>query len=68
MTIRGARRGAQAYGFGIARPELALLCDEPTGGLGPDLQGLTDPFPYHPTAVGSLRMAASVIPLLEPEP
>lgn len=60
--------GAQAYGFGVARPELALLCEPATDGLGPDLQGLDDPFPYHPTGIGSLRMAASVIPLLDPEP
>lgn len=56
--------GARAYGFGVARPELSLLCEETTAALGPDLQGLTDPFPYHPTAVGSLRMAASVVPQL----
>ena len=31
-----------------------------------DLQGLADPFPFHPTAIGSLRMAASVTPLLDP--
>lgn len=60
--------GARAYGFGVARPELSLLCEEPAGPLGPDLQGLTDPFPYHPTAVGSLRMAAAVIPLLDRAP
>jgi hypothetical protein len=56
--------GAEAYGFAVARPELTLLCEPPLGGLGPDLQGLTDPFPYHPTAIGSLRMAAAVTPLL----
>lgn len=57
--------GAQAYGFPVARPELALLCEDAPGGLGPDLQGPTDPFPYHPTGIGSLRMAASVTPLLD---
>ncbi|MBC8091157.1 MAG: hypothetical protein H7Y15_04305, partial [Pseudonocardia sp.] len=60
--------GAQAYGFPVARPELALLCEVAPGGLGPDLQGLTDPFPYHPTGIGSLRMAASVTPLLRADP
>lgn len=60
--------GAQAYGFAVARPYLGLLCEDSAGGLGQDLQGLTDPFPYHPTGVGSLRMAASVAPLLAPPP
>jgi hypothetical protein len=59
--------GAQAYGFEIARPVLGPLCGGSSGaGLGPDLQGLADPFPFHPTAIGSLRMAASVTPLLDP--
>ena len=58
--------GAQAYGFDVARPALRPLCDPARAGLGPDLQGLTDPFPFHPTGVGSLRMAAAVTPLLGP--
>lgn len=59
--------GARAYGFEIARPVLGPLCNGSSGaGLGPDLQGLADPFPFHPTAVGSLRIAASVTPLLGP--
>lgn len=58
--------GAQAYGFDVARPALRPLCAPARAGLGPDLQGLTDPFPLHPTGVGSLRMAAAVTPLLGP--
>lgn len=58
--------GAQAYGFDVARPVLRPLCGSARAGLGPDLQGLADPFPFHPTGVGSLRMAAAVTPLLDP--
>jgi hypothetical protein len=29
---------------------------------------MADPFPFHPTGVGSLRMASSVVRLLEPQP
>lgn len=53
--------GAGKYGFAVATPELALLCDSDQDGLGPDLQGLADPFPFHPTGVGSLRLASSVL-------
>jgi hypothetical protein len=60
--------GAQKYGFTVARPELGLLCEDRTDGLGPDLQGMADPFPFHPTGIGSLRMASSVVRLIEPTP
>jgi hypothetical protein len=61
--------GAQKYGFAVARPELRPLCDDGGGdGLGPDIQGLADPFPFHPTGVGSLRMASSVARLVVPPP
>ncbi|GAA1258276.1 hypothetical protein GCM10009609_21640 [Pseudonocardia aurantiaca] len=60
--------GAEKYGFAVARPELGLLCAEGTDGLGPDLQGMSDPFPFHPTGVGSLRMASSVVRLLTAPP
>jgi hypothetical protein len=35
---------------------------------GPDLPGLTDPFPFHPTGTGSLRTAAAVARLVAPDP
>lgn len=57
--------GASKYGYAVARPSLALLCDPAGDGLGPDLQGMTDPFPFHPTGVGSLRMASSVARLVD---
>ena len=60
--------GAEKYGFAVARPELALLCEKAPDGLGPDLQGMADPFPFHPTGIGSLRMASSVVRLIQPGP
>lgn len=60
--------GAEKYGFAVAGPELSLLCDPKPDGLGPDLQGLDDPFPFHPTGVGSLRLASSVVRVIDREP
>ena len=51
-----------------ARPELSLLCDPEADGLGPDIQGMADPFPFHPTGIGSLRTASSVVRLVNPLP
>jgi hypothetical protein len=75
--------GAEKYGFAVARPRLQSLCgpgagatpptaepgadpDAP-GSVGPDLQGLVDPFPFHPTGTGSLRTAAAVARVVAPE-
>ncbi|MFC4947558.1 hypothetical protein [Pseudonocardia sp. GCM10023141] len=59
--------GAEKYGFAVARPGLSPLCSgHGPDGLGPDIQGLADPFPFHPTGVGSLRMASSVVRLIDP--
>lgn len=44
----------------MVQPDLTALCGAHSDGLGPDLQGLADPHPFHPTAVGSLRIAAAV--------
>jgi lysophospholipase L1-like esterase len=60
--------GAQKYGFAVADPNLALLCEKGTDGLGPDLQGMSDPFPFHPTGIGSLRMASAVVRHIAPVP
>jgi lysophospholipase L1-like esterase len=57
--------GARAYGFAVAHPPLALLCD-PSARGNPDLQGVDDAFPFHPTATGSLRMAAAVARAIPP--
>lgn len=58
------RSGAEAYGYAVAEPAVRPLCAPDTDGLGPDLQGLTEPSPFHPTGVGSLRIAASVSGIL----
>jgi hypothetical protein len=58
--------GATKYGFTVATPRLAPLCSTSPDGLGPDIQGLSDPYPFHPTAVGSLRLAAAVNEVLRP--
>jgi hypothetical protein len=65
--------GAEKYGFAVAHPELGLLCEKGSDGrggdgLGPDLQGMADPFPFHPTGIGSLRMASSVVRHIAPLP
>jgi lysophospholipase L1-like esterase len=60
--------GAQKYGFALADPQLGMLCEKGTDGLGPDLQGMADPFPFHPTGIGSLRMASSVVRKIVPPP
>ncbi|WP_345606747.1 GDSL-type esterase/lipase family protein [Pseudonocardia adelaidensis] len=52
--------GAAAYGFTVARPAVTPLCSSSGDGMGPDLQGLRDQHPFHPTATGSLRLAAGV--------
>jgi lysophospholipase L1-like esterase len=58
--------GAEKYSFAIARPELSLLCDPHSDGLGPDIQGMADAFPFHPTGIGSLRIASAVVRLIAP--
>jgi GDSL-like Lipase/Acylhydrolase family len=60
--------GAEKYGFDVAEPHLGKLCQASADGLGPDLQGIDGPNPFHPTATGSIRLAASVLRLIEPTP
>jgi hypothetical protein len=60
--------GAEKYGFAVAEPQLTPLCTPTQPGLGPDLQGLADANPFHPTAVGELKMAAAVVPFLGSNP
>jgi hypothetical protein len=59
------RAGAEKYGYAVAEPALNLLCTTASDGMGPDLQGVASPFPFHPTALGSLRMAATVARLVD---
>ena len=55
------RAGADKYGFTVVDPPLRPLCDPRGDGLGPDLQSTADPAPFHPTGIGSLRMASAVV-------
>jgi len=59
------RAGAEKYGFAVAAADLRPLCSTGADGMSPDLQGLADRFAFHPTAIGSLRLAASVARLVE---
>jgi len=59
--------GAEAYRFDVAHPQLAKLCQASPDGLGPDLQGVADPNAFHPTALGTVRLATSVLRLLRGE-
>jgi hypothetical protein len=58
--------GAAKYGFAVARPELLPLCSTAADPLGPDIQGIDSPDAFHPTGVGSLRMASAVVRLIAP--
>jgi lysophospholipase L1-like esterase len=58
--------GAAKYHFQVARPRLSTLCQPGHPQFGPDLQGLADPNPFHPTAIGVLRMAAAVMQVIKP--
>lgn len=59
--------GAGKYGFDVADPQLAPLCAPTPDGLDPDLQGLADAHPFHPTGMGTVRMASSVVRLVAPD-
>jgi hypothetical protein len=53
--------GAEAYGYPVADPHLAPLCAPSPDAIGPDLQGVADAEPFHPTAVGMVRIATAVL-------
>ena len=57
--------GAEKYEFAVANPVLTPLCEEGSDALGPHIQGLSDPAPFHPTGIGMLRMASSVVRSLD---
>jgi len=56
--------GARKYRFALAEPHLTKLCQTSPDGLGPDLQGIHEPNAFHPTAMGVVRMAGSVLRVL----
>ena len=58
--------GAKAYDFTVATPHLATLCQPGDPEVGRDLQGLEDPYPFHPTGVGMVRLAATVLAAIDP--
>jgi hypothetical protein len=60
--------GARRYGFDVVAPPLRPLCTPGPDGLGPDLQSLDDPHPFHPTGVGELRMTIPVLQRIGPPP
>jgi hypothetical protein len=58
--------GAEKYGFDVARPKLAPLCEQSQDKLGADIQGLDGSHPFHPTGIGMVRMASAVVQVLRP--
>jgi lysophospholipase L1-like esterase len=56
--------GAKKYNFAVASPAVAPLCRDSTDQLGPDIQGLGDSDPFHPTGIGMVRLASAVVRLL----
>ncbi len=58
--------GAKKYDFEVAVPRITRLCEPSPDGLGPDLQGIHQPNAFHPTAMGMVRLAASVLRLIRP--
>lgn len=56
--------GAEKYRFAVATPRLTPLCEPTPDQLGPDLQGLAASHPFHPTAIGMLRIASAVLRLI----
>ena len=59
--------GAKKYEFDVATPMLAPLCESRSDLLGADLQGLDGSHPFHPTGVGMIRMASSVVQVIKPD-
>ncbi|MEQ6903098.1 GDSL-type esterase/lipase family protein [Nocardioides sp. YIM 152588] len=58
--------GVEAYGFDLVLPQLEPLCQPEDPEVGGDLQGLADPYPFHPTGVGMVRLGAGVLAAIEP--
>jgi hypothetical protein len=59
--------GAHQYSFSIATPRLAPLCTHSSDRLGADIQGLDDSHPFHPTGIGTIRMASAVVQVIRPD-
>lgn len=52
--------GAKAYEDAFVVPHLKTLCEPTDTQVGADVQGLADAYPFHPTGVGMVRLAAPV--------
>jgi lysophospholipase L1-like esterase len=59
--------GAKKYKFSVATPKLAPLCAANSDKLGADIQSLDGTNPFHPTGIGSIRMAAAVAQVIKPD-
>lgn len=59
--------GAAKYHYDVAWPKLTPLCATNPDKLGPDIQGLDGPNPFHPTGVGMVRIASSVVRVVKPD-
>ncbi|GAB3837716.1 hypothetical protein [Dactylosporangium cerinum] len=59
--------GAHKYKFSTATARLAPLCSPDSDRLGADIQGLDGSNPFHPTGVGSIRMASAVVQEIRPD-
>lgn len=59
--------GAHKYRFSVATPRLAPLCTPDSDSLGADIQGLDGAHPFHPTGIGSIRMASAVVQEIRPD-
>jgi lysophospholipase L1-like esterase len=57
--------GAQKYKFSIASPRFASLCAPNGDHLGADIQGLDGTYPFHPTGIGTVRMASAVVQVIQ---
>lgn len=60
--------GAKAYGNTFVVPYLKTLCEPTDTQVGADLQGLSDAYPFHPTGVGMVRLAAPVFAAINAPP
>jgi hypothetical protein len=58
--------GAEKYEFTVASPRLTTLCQASSDELGPDIQGIDDPYPFHPTGIGTVRLASSAVRVIKP--
>lgn len=59
--------GAAAHEATLVSPQLVPLCVPDTTGLGPDIWPLASEYRFHPTAVGVLKTASTVVDAIDPD-